>query len=194
MPPASRILIAGIGSIFLGDDAFGVEVAQEMSRRPLPEGVRVVDFGIRGLDLAYALLEEIPAVIIVDAVPRGEAPGTLYLIEPDVLSLQNTGEAEVTIDAHSMDPVRVLRSAASMGAKFDKVLLVGCEPMPFDAETDMQMELSPPVRKAVTEAIAMIESLVQEILRDERSLAGAGATSRGQTVGAAKELSNESRT
>ncbi|MGA2585025.1 MAG: hydrogenase maturation protease [Tepidisphaeraceae bacterium] len=188
---APRILIAGIGNIFLGDDAFGVEVAQMMIRRPLPDGVRVVDFGIRGLDLAYALLETIPTVIIVDAVPRGEPPGTLYLIEPDVLSLQGPGESDEMIDAHSMDPMKVLRSAASMGAKFGKVLLIGCEPTPFDAETDMQMELTPPVRNAVDEAIAMIESLVQEILRDERNLAGAGATSRGQMYGAAKEMCNE---
>src|SRR5438128_1754175 len=85
-PPPDRraVLVAGVGNIFLGDDAFGVEVAQRLARRPLPAGVRVVDFGIRGLDLAYALLDPYEAVILVDAMPRGEQPGTLYVLEPDL--------------------------------------------------------------------------------------------------------------
>src|SRR5947209_3209759 len=74
---------AGVGNIFLGDDAFGVEVAQRLARRPLPAGVRVVDFGIRGLDLTYALLDPYDAVVLVDAAPRGNAPGTLYVLEPE---------------------------------------------------------------------------------------------------------------
>jgi len=77
-----RILIAGVGNIFLGDDAFGVEVVQQMAGRTFPPGVRIVDFGIRGLDLTYALLEDYDAAIIVDALPRGQAPGTLYVVEP----------------------------------------------------------------------------------------------------------------
>src|ERR1700676_3752545 len=78
------ILVAGIGNIFLGDDAFGVEVVRRLVQRPLPEGVRVVDFGIRGLDLTYALLDKYAAVIFVDAAPRGGTPGTLYVIEPEL--------------------------------------------------------------------------------------------------------------
>ncbi len=81
-----RILIAGIGNIFLGDDAFGVEVVRRLSRsaRKLPDEVRIVDFGIRGFDLAYALMEGYEVAILVDATPRGGVPGTLYTIEPDL--------------------------------------------------------------------------------------------------------------
>jgi hydrogenase maturation protease len=78
-----RVLVACIGNIFLGDDAFGVEVAQRLAGRGLPEGVRVVDFGIRGLDLTFALLDDYEAVILVDATPRGGDPGTLYVLELD---------------------------------------------------------------------------------------------------------------
>ncbi|MGH7848434.1 MAG: hydrogenase maturation protease, partial [Candidatus Binatia bacterium] len=77
MTPA-KILVAGIGNIFLGDDGFGVEVARELAKRKLPESVRVVDFGIRGFDLAYALLDGYDLTILVDAAPRGGLPGTLY--------------------------------------------------------------------------------------------------------------------
>ena len=173
--PVPRILIAGIGNIFLGDDAFGVEVVQKMLRRPVPDGVRIVDFGIRGLDLVYSLLEEPAAVILVDAVPRGQPPGTVYLIEPDLSALQTPAGQEEAVEAHSMHPEKVLRIAASMGAKFGKVLLVGCEPTPFDPETDMQMQLSAPVAAAVDEAISLIESQVKEIFQADCEPARAGA-------------------
>ncbi len=88
-PP--RILIAGIGNIFLGDDAFGSEVARRLAAQPIPDGVRVVDFGIRGFDLAYALIDGYDATILVDATPRGGSPGTLYLIEPDPGEARDAG-------------------------------------------------------------------------------------------------------
>ena len=101
-----RILVAGVGNIFLGDDAFGVEVVQRLARRPLPPEVRVVDFGIRGLDLTYALLDDHEMVVLVDAAPRGGAPGTLYLLELDAGAME-AGAAAV-IETHGMDPVKVL--------------------------------------------------------------------------------------
>src|SRR5438034_3478053 len=119
-----RILIAGIGNIFLGDDAFGVEVVRCLAGRRLPEGVRVVDFGIRGLDLAYALLDGYDAAIVVDVAPRGGRPGTLYVLEP---TLPTADEAPL-LEAHSMDPVRVLRTVAALGGKVERLLIVGCEP------------------------------------------------------------------
>jgi hydrogenase maturation protease len=164
--PDTRILIAGIGNIFLGDDAFGVEVAQRLLSRPIPAHVQVIDFGIRGLDLAYALLDKLELVILVDAVPRGDVPGTVYLIEPDLSSLRTDSGSEEMLDAHTMHPEKVLRTAASMGARFGRVLLVGCEPTPFDSDVDMQMELSPPVRAAIDEAIKLIESLVTEFANE----------------------------
>src|SRR5207245_759985 len=99
-----RILIACIGNIFLGDDGFGVEVAKGLTNRHYPEGVKVVDFGIRGIELAYTLLDDYDALVLVDAVPRGGEPGTLYLIEPDLTNIDPEKGAEagrVAPDAHS---------------------------------------------------------------------------------------------
>jgi hydrogenase maturation protease len=142
-----KILVAGVGNIFLGDDGFGVDVAQSLSKRQLPETVTVKDFGIRGFDLAYALLDPWDGVIIVDALPRGEAPGTLYVIEPD-----RSGAGEADINPHGMDPVRVLNLAASMGTISARVLVVGCEPNDFGDELEGRMGLSSPVQAAVEEA------------------------------------------
>jgi hydrogenase maturation protease len=149
-----RILIACVGNIFFGDDAFGVEVARRLAERPLPEGVRVVDFGIRGLDLTYALLDDYEAVILVDAAPRGGAPGTLYVLEPEPIP----DEPDAAVELHTLDPVKVLRLARSLGGKVERVLLVGCEPRP--PANDMQMGLSEPVQAAVAEAVPLIESLL----------------------------------
>ena len=148
----ARILIAGIGNIFLGDDAFGVEVAQRLAARPLPAGVRVVDFGIRGLDLTYALLEDYDQVILVDAVQRGGKSGALYLIEP------LTDEAGA-MQTHEMAPAKALAAAKSMGATLANVILVGCEPESFGTEDDPQMGLSRAVEAALDEAVALIENL-----------------------------------
>ena len=169
MNQPTRILIAGIGNIFLGDDAFGVEVAQRMARMPMPPGVRVVDFGIRGIDLTYALLEGVDVAILVDAVPRGQAPGTVYLIEPEVPADAQTTQGTPMLDMHNMDPARVLAVVKSLAGDVRRILLVGCEPTPFDPDQDIQMELSPPVRAAVDEAIAHIQSLVEEILAGDDS-------------------------
>lgn len=157
------ILIAGIGNIFLGDDAFGCEVVRRLTTRPQPEDVRVRDFGIRGLDLVYALLDEPETVILVDAVPRGGPPGMVYVIEPD---LSHLGDAEaLLVETHGMDPVKVLRMAQAMGGRFHRVLLVGCEPESFSLEDEGEgrMGLSAPVEAAVDEAVNVIESLVSDI-------------------------------
>jgi hydrogenase maturation protease len=149
-----KILVAGVGNIFLGDDGFVVEVAQSLSKRQMPETVTVKDFGIRGFDLAYALLDPWDGVIIVDALPRGEAPGTLYVIEPD-----RSGAGEADINPHSMDPVRVLNLAASMGTISARVLVVGCEPNDFGDELEGRMGLSSPVQAAVEEACTTVLEL-----------------------------------
>jgi hydrogenase maturation protease len=157
----SRILVAGIGNIFQGDDAFGVEVVQELARRSLPAETRVVDFGIRAYDLAYALTDGCEAAILVDAASRGQPPGTPYLIEPDVAQL---GQLESSaLDAHSMNVVQVLQLAESIGALPGQLYLVGCEPADL-AEESGRLGLSEPVRAAIPQAIAMIESLVGSLL------------------------------
>jgi hydrogenase maturation protease len=166
--PNPSFLIAGIGNIFLGDDAFGVEVARRLANRKLPERVKVVDFGIRGFDLAYALLDRFDVTILVDACPRGGAPGTLYVIEPDLnVSAQDAAEAgQTTVDAHSMNPMNVIRMARSMGGDLKRILLVGCEPLTLGPE-EGAMGLSEPVAAMVEEAANRIESLVETIQRSE---------------------------
>ncbi len=167
-----RVLIACIGNIFLGDDGFGVEVARRLltrKERKYPEGVQVVDFGIRGVELAYTLLEEYDTLVLVDAVPRGGTPGTVYLLEPDLSAMgpeQGLEAGRVALDSHSMDPVKVLSFARTLGARPIRTLLVGCEPSPFEESegyADMQMGLSEPVEAAIDGAIKMIDSLVEEL-------------------------------
>jgi hydrogenase maturation protease len=158
---SGRILVAGIGNIFLGDDGFGVEVVQRLAERELPENVEVRDFGIRGMDLAYALMDPYEVVVFVDAVPRGEEPGTVYLIEAEV-----PDEEEVALDTHGMDPVSVIRVARVLGAEVPRTLVVGCEPklvLSGEDYDDMLMELSEPVQGAVDEAVKLVESVVEEV-------------------------------
>jgi hydrogenase maturation protease len=154
---AARILIAGIGNIFLGDDAFGVEVARRLAMRPLPPEVRVVDFGIRGLDLTYALLEDYNRVILVDAVQRGGKPGQLYLIEP---LLESAG----AMQTHEMAPAQALAAAKGMGATLANVVIVGCEPESFGSEEEPRMGLSRAVEEAVGEAVTLIEDMAGRAL------------------------------
>jgi hydrogenase maturation protease len=160
----ARILVAGIGNIFLGDDAFGVEVVKRMAGRALQSGVRVADFGIRGFDLAYALQDGYETTILVDACPRGEAPGTLYVVEPDLNALDTAPEA--TVDAHSMNPMNVLRIVKGMNGSMKRILLVGCEPMTLGGD-EGQMGLSEPVESAVEEAIQLVESLANQLLKGD---------------------------
>ncbi len=163
-----RALIAGIGNIFLGDDGFGVEVITRLAGSGLPEGVEVKDFGIRGMDLAYALQDDYDLVVFVDATPRGGEPGTVYLIEPEI-----EDDGEVSLDTHGMDPVRVIKLASTLGARPARTLLVvGCEPQVVvggEDYDDMLMELSEPVRAAVAEAVKLVESLVEESNKEVRS-------------------------
>ena len=166
-----RILIAGIGNIFFGDDAFGVEVARRLAGRPLPEGVSVVDFGIRGLDLTFALLDAYEAVILVDAVARGGPPGTLYVIEPEPDGVDDPISPGPMVDLHTLDPQKVLRLARAMGGMVERVLLVGCEPGPPAPDDDLQMGMSGPVQAAVEEAVCLTEKLVSQI-RANRPLRG----------------------
>lgn len=157
---SERVLVAGIGNVFLGDDGFGVEVVKHLAERELPEGVEVVDFGIRGLDLVYELFEERELVILVDALPRGKEPGELSVIEPYV-----EGQ-EVTLDTHGMDPAKVLAFAKALGAEPARTLVVGCEPEKVISGEDyeeMVMELSEPVQAAVEDAADLVESLVEEV-------------------------------
>jgi hydrogenase maturation protease len=161
-----RILVAGIGNIFLGDDGFGVAVARRLARRELPTGVEVADFGIRGMDLAYALQSDYDAVVFVDTAPRGEVPGTISVIEPEL------DPDEVTIETHGMDPLRVLGLARALGRVPPRVLVAACEPERIvhgEHDDDLVGELSAPVRAAVDEAVRVVESLLAELAAEFRS-------------------------
>ena len=157
-----EILVAGIGNIFLGDDAFGVEAVKRLLHRNLPEKVRVADFGIRGFDLVYALQDGYETTILVDACPNGHAPGTVYVIEPD-LNEVNGSEPQSVVDAHGMNPMQVIRMAKAMNAPLKRMLVVGCEPETLGGE-EGKMGLSGPVEAALDESVRVIENLVNRIL------------------------------
>jgi hydrogenase maturation protease len=164
------ILVACVGNIFLGDDGFGVEVARALTTRSLPEGVVAKDFGIRGFDLAYALLEPWRTVILVDALPRGGRPGAVYVMEPDLSQMGNPSTPGMELNPHGMDPVRVLNLALSMGPVPAKIFVVGCEPGDFGDESGGRMGLSATVRNGVSEACNMVQELAIRILaRDARA-------------------------
>ncbi|EIV93003.1 hydrogenase maturation protease [Frankia sp. QA3] len=166
-PRAARTLVAGVGNIFLGDDGFGVEVVRRLDPASLPGWVDVADYGIRGLHLAYALLDgRYDTVIIVDALPSDEPPGTLTVLRPDLGGVFDLSVFDAPVaDAHGMPPDAVLRLVRDLGGEIDQVLVVGCRP----AVVAERMELSGAVCAAVDDAVG----LIGDILRDPR-LVGAG--------------------
>ena len=154
---SGQVLIAGIGNIFLGDDGFGVAVARRLATEELPAGVRVADFGIRGMHLAYELMEGYDNVILIDLAPQGGEPGTLYLIEPDLDKPSTEGVfGGPPVDAHGMTPEAVLALLTALGGRLDRLLVVGCEP----ASVEERMGLSEPVTRAVDEAVRVVRELV----------------------------------
>jgi hydrogenase maturation protease len=154
-----KILVAGIGNIFQGDDAFGCEVTRVLSTRTFPKSVRVLDFGIRGLDLSYALMDKPDLAILLDATSRGGAPGTVYTIEPELGSADL--EQQAAVNAHAMVPANVFRMVRAMGGEMGRVLLVGCEPADLGGE-DGRMGLTAPVAEAVHVAADVVTSLISK--------------------------------
>ena len=153
----SRVLVAGVGNIFLGDDAFGSEVVRRMAGTPLPEGVEIVDFGIRGVHLAYQLLDGYDLLVLVDAAPRGRDPGTVSLLEVDLDRIPGSdGQSAPLVDAHGMAPVAILSMLASLGGSVQRVLVVGCEPL----SVHEGIGLSPVVEAAVPAAVRFVQQLV----------------------------------
>jgi hydrogenase maturation protease len=155
-----KLLVAGVGNIFLGDDAFGVEVAKRLAQRELPGGVEVADFGIRSYDLAYALMDDWDLVILVDALPRGGWPGTLYTFQPE---LPSDGEVPPSLDAHTMNPVAVLQLLSALGGRIPPLLVVGCEPTSVEPDLEGNIGLTAPVAAAIDEAVAIIEELITRV-------------------------------
>jgi hydrogenase maturation protease len=163
MSRPSKILVAGIGNIFLGDDAFGSEVARRLMSERLPPEVRVIDFGIRSYDLAYAIMDGYDVTILIDITAQGRAPGTVYLIEPDLNQLDQL-DANLA-DAHSMNPARVLQMLRRFGSSPGKLYLIGCEPAILEVE-DGQIGMSEAVEKSVPQAIEWIKTLLDDLLKE----------------------------
>jgi hydrogenase maturation protease len=155
------VLVAGIGNIFQSDDAFGTEVANRLLELPLPECVRVEDFGIRGIHLAYELLDGYDALIIVDAVPMGEPPGTLAVIRPHVDDAGAFDATVPTVDAHSMSPDVVLATLSRLGGSVDPIFIVGCQP----ANLQDGMGLTAAVRAAIDGAVTLCLDLITDIVQ-----------------------------
>jgi hydrogenase maturation protease len=153
---SGKVLVACVGNIFMGDDAFGVEVAKWLAQRQLPAGVAVIDFGIRSYDLAYALMNDWDLKILVDALPRGGRPGTIYVMEPDIPANVD----QEALDAHSMNPVAVLQLVSALGGEVGRLLVVGCEPETVEPSPEGEIGLSDPVRGALDEAVRVIEGLI----------------------------------
>jgi hydrogenase maturation protease len=156
-----RMMIAGVGNIFLGDDGFGVEVARRLAALELPDWVRVADYGISGMHLAYDLAEGYETTILIDAAPRRGEPGTVYVIEVDAgsprASLPGPAGESPLLDAHGMQPDVVFSMLDMLGADAGRVLVVGCEP----ASVDEGIGLSAPVAAAVDEAVRVVLDLVR---------------------------------
>jgi hydrogenase maturation protease len=158
----TRMLVAGVGNVFRSDDGFGVEVVRRMAGTALPEGVELVDFGIRGIHLAYQLLDGYDVLVLIDAASRGEQPGTLSLLEVDQGQVDDIAGAVADgrtplVDAHGMEPGSILKMLGSLGGQVGQVLVVACEPQ----SVDDGLGLSEPVLAALPGAVALVEQVIR---------------------------------
>jgi hydrogenase maturation protease len=167
LPGTKRVLVAGIGNVFLADDGFGVALADRLARRELPRGVEVKDFGIRGMDLAFAMQDGYDAVVLLDATPRGEPPGTLYVIE-----VSDAEQQAPAIDTHGMDPAKVLGLVRAFGGTPPRTFVLGCEPQTrmTGEEEEIVAQLSEPVRAALDPAVQLVQSLLADINADPQEV------------------------
>jgi hydrogenase maturation protease len=149
----ARVLIAGVGNVLQGDDGFGVEVVRRLQSGPLPDGVKVEDYGVQSRHLAYALLESYDTVVLVDSVARGTSPGTLCILEPDASQL---GDDDLP-DSHGLNAAAVLRIARELGVGVDCIRIVGCEP----GALDDRIGLSPAVELAAGEAVHVVLDIIE---------------------------------
>ena len=174
---SARVLVAGVGNIFLGDDGFGVEVAARLGCMSVPEGVEVVDFGIRSVHLAYQLLDGYDALVLVDAVRRGDEPGTLTVIEPE---REDTvaGDCHPSVDAHGMDPTSVLQMVSGLGGHVERVLVVACEAEHLEDE----IGLSGPVTRAIPAAVDLVMGLLDDISSAHAEVGSGAGPARAQAT------------
>lgn len=168
---APRVLVAGVGNIFLGDDGFGPEVLRRSAERVFNPAVRLVDYGIGGMHLAYELLDGWDALVLIDALPDRGSPGTVHVFEADHLAPGGT----VALDGHGMDPAAVFASLRALGGVAPRTVVVGCEV----ADVGEGIGLSDPVRAAIPAALSAVESAVAMLLGGF-----AGLSSRVRSSGA----------
>lgn len=161
-----KVLVAGVGNVFLRDDGFGVEVVRRLAPVPLPEGTRVADFGIRGVHLAYELMDGYDGLVLVDALRCGQPPGTVCVLDPELSADEERAAAMgPPMDAHDMGPEAVLTLLRHLDVRVPWARVVGCEP----AELGEGMGLSPAVSGAVGEAVRLVRQLL-----GDRARAGGG--------------------
>lgn len=164
-----RILIAGIGNIFSGDDAFGVEVIRKLEKVEFGVPVRLMDVGIRSIDLEFALMDDYDLTILADAMSRGGTPGTVYTIAIEPGDIPSAPDGAAIINSHALNPLHVLARAKSLGAKLNRVLLVACEPHVLDRDDSGYIGLSNVVEAAVDPAAEIIRLLVAQFVQNEFS-------------------------
>jgi hydrogenase maturation protease len=175
-----RVLVAGVGNIFLSDDGFGVEVARQMAGTALPEGVELVDFGIRGVHLAYQLLDGYDELVLIDAAPSGQPPGTVSLLEVQQDQIEDAAPqvgagASPLVDAHGMEPGAILAMLGSLGGQVERVLVVACEP----ESVEEGLGLSESVQAAVPRAVELVNDIVHG---KHAGLASAGSVESVESV------------
>ncbi len=160
-----RVMIAGVGNMFMKDDGFGGAVIKKMLHKTFPEGVEIKDFGTGGLKLAYDLMKGYDGLILLDASQRGDKPGTLYVIEPEETSVESNLEDGGPIDPHGSDPATILRFVKGIGAWPAKVFIVACEPGVVD---DFEIGLTEPVNAAVDKAVELVDDILKEIYTEAK--------------------------
>jgi hydrogenase maturation protease len=157
----ARVLVAGVGNIFLSDDAFGCEVVRQLAGTPMPPGVELTDFGIRGVHLAYQLLDGYDLLVLIDAAPRGQQPGTVSLLEVELDKIESSaasvagGDAPL-LDVHGMEPASILAMLSSLGGVIARVLVIACEP----ESVEEGLGLSEVVSGAVPHAVQLVLQVV----------------------------------
>lgn len=155
-----RVMIAGVGNIFLKDDGFGSAVIKRINAKEFGEEIEIKDFGIGGLKLAYDLMKGYDALILIDASQRGEEPGTLYVLEPEEKEVESDLEQGGPIDPHGADPATILRFVKALGAWPGRVIIIACEP---DTVEDFQIGLSKQVNAAVDKAMELVKEIISEV-------------------------------
>jgi hydrogenase maturation protease len=148
-----RVIVGCVGNVLRGDDGFGPAVSERLT--DLPDAVEVVETGIGGIALLQDLLDGCDGLVLIDAMDRGAEPGTVFVIEPEVL------DGEHVPDVHLANPERVLTMAKAMGVLPERVLIVGCQPSDVD---ELGRGLSPAVGRAVEVAAARVDEAVRSWL------------------------------